>query len=74
MDLLRIAARISAIRQNKVDGQEEGKFSLDEFKKLQDDEEILDYANERLEHMGRGSSRQVYILSSQKVLKIAYDG
>lgn len=66
MDLLKIAARIAAIRDIK------GKnFDISEFKKLTSSEQILKYAEERLEFLEKGSSRSVFVLSSRKVLKIA---
>lgn len=49
------------------------KFNWSEFKKLTDHDERIAYAKERLEFLGEGSSREVYVLTSKHVLKIAID-
>ena len=47
------------------------KFSFSEFKKITDGTERMQYANDRLEFLGEGSSRSVYVLTSKHVLKVA---
>jgi len=47
------------------------KFKMNEFKNLSTLQECNDYADSRLKVLGWGSSRNVYLLSSIKVLKIA---
>lgn len=47
------------------------KFNFAEFKSLDDLDKILNYASNRLELLGSGSSRAVYALTAKKVLKIA---
>lgn len=73
MDLLRIAARISSVPlESGTRHKDKGnKFSLSEFKNLSSIREMDDYANERLERLGEGSSRRCYVLSGSKVLKIS---
>ena len=46
-------------------------FRMNEFIKLNSREEVLVYALENLQEIGSGSSRDVFILSSGKVLKVA---
>lgn len=46
-------------------------FNIREFKALDDLEEIHWYVNDRLEEIGEGSSRKVFILSPRFALKIA---
>lgn len=46
-------------------------FNIREFKKLNDLENIHEYAQDRLQMIGEGSSRTAYILSSKYVLKLA---
>lgn len=71
MDLLQIAARV-ALQDTESGIRSKGKrFNLSEFKALPDSSAMHEYANSRLEHLGRGSSRTVYALTSNKVLKIA---
>lgn len=51
------------------------KFNFEEFKKLAETgsfEKLYKYTNDRLQNLSCGSSRCAYILSSGKVLKIAY--
>jgi hypothetical protein len=73
--LIRIASRVSAEATEVVSDtrhKDRGKkFVLSEFKSLDDPDEFLDYATDRLHHLGSGSSRSVFSLSSSKVLKIA---
>jgi len=45
-------------------------FNMREFKSLTDFKDASVYARERLEQIGEGSSRLVFILSSSKVLKL----
>lgn len=47
-------------------------FDINIFKSLRSAYEAAEYADERLEELGTGSSRKVFLLSSGKVLKIAY--
>lgn len=47
------------------------KFNFSEFKKITDGAERMQYANDRLEFLGEGSSRAVYVLTSKHVLKVA---
>lgn len=63
MNLFRIAVRV-AIRSTS------DKFLLDKFRTISD-EDALKYARSKLELLGEGSSRIVFILSSNKVLKIS---
>jgi len=72
MNILQIAARISAVCvESKIRHKDPGnKFDLNEFKSLPS-REVLKYAEDRLQQIGRGSSRAVFLLSSSKVLKIA---
>lgn len=56
------------IRSSHDGGQ---KFKLSEFQKLTDTLSILNYAKIRLEFIDEGSSRIVYVLTGNKVLKIA---
>jgi len=78
MNVLQIAARISATCvESKTRHKDPGnKFDLSEFKSLPGREgsfsPLLKYANDRLKFIGGGSARAVFILSSSKVLKIAY--
>lgn len=46
-------------------------FNLNEFKNLKTREECLAYAATTLEFLGKGSSRSVFLLTSNKALKIA---
>lgn len=62
MGLFSIAARI-AIRSKS--------FDLAKFRELRTPEEALKYASENLESLGSGSSRQAFVFSSGKVLKVA---
>lgn len=45
-------------------------FNLNSFKKMSG-EEALEYARKNLSKLGQGSSREVYVLTSDRVLKIA---
>lgn len=47
------------------------KFNFSEFKQITDGTERMKYANDRLEFLGEGSARAVYVLTSKHVLKIA---
>jgi hypothetical protein len=46
-------------------------FSMNELLKLKNEAEVLNYAFDNLEQVGDGSARDVFILSSGKVLKVA---
>lgn len=46
-------------------------FSIGEFKKFDHYEEVYDYLIERLEYVGEGSSRIVFIYNNKYVIKIA---
>lgn len=48
-----------------------GSFKWPEFKKLQSLEQQLQYAQNNLQELGRGSSRAAFLLSNRYVLKIA---
>ena len=48
-------------------------FSMSAFKKLDRIDEMLNYARTHLRALSSGSSREVFVLSSSKVLKIAID-
>lgn len=47
------------------------KFRMNEFTNLTDIEEMHSYARQRLQYLGKGSSRTVFVLSSRYVLKLA---
>jgi hypothetical protein len=50
------------------------RFDFDEFVRRDagsDDEQVLSYLNSTLRHIGRGSARTVYVLSSKRALKFA---
>ncbi len=49
-------------------------FKWNEFKELQTPQECDDYAKKHLQFIGQGSSRNSYVLTSKKVLKIARPG
>lgn len=46
-------------------------FSLDKAKKITDKDELWIYLNEYLQSLGRGSSREAFLYSSKKIIKIA---
>jgi hypothetical protein len=48
-----------------------GRFSLAQFKEIDEPEEMLAYCEANLQRIGEGSGRTVYVLSSGKVLKLA---
>lgn len=48
-----------------------GSFKWPEFKKLQSTEQMLEYAANNLQELGRGSSRAAFLLSNRYVLKVA---
>lgn len=68
MDALRQAIRL-IIERIHVTGQE--RFNFQHFKKLDELNDMMTYANLHLEELGEGSSRRVYVFSGNKVLKLA---
>lgn len=46
-------------------------FNLSEFKKMHDPEEMYFYVRDKLQRLGVGSARTVWVLSSSKALKLA---
>lgn len=73
MSLLTIAARIAAGITSRIRSKG-AKFDLAEFKRLPGPAEMQRYAHERLQAIGRGTSRAVYSLTGTKVLKVAASG
>ncbi len=70
--ILRIAARVAGVEtESKIRHEGVKKFNLAEFKNLKTTAEMVEYAYDRLEPVGSGSSRKVFILTSRKALKIA---
>lgn len=51
--------------------KERSSFDFNEFRNIKNTQKRLAYAENKLEDMGEGSSRKVFLLSSKKVLKIA---
>lgn len=49
----------------------EGKFNWKEFKALEYNDDMVEYAKKYLDEVGKGSSRDVFVFSGSKVLKIA---
>lgn len=47
------------------------KFKFEEFKRLNDVKEVFNYAVKRLEYIAHGSSRATFVLTGNKVLKVA---
>lgn len=48
-------------------------FDMDEFKSLRKFSDRVNYCRARLKYLGRGSSRMVYEIDDEKVLKLAYN-
>jgi hypothetical protein len=71
MNFLRIAVRIANKHTSKIRSKT---FNLAEFKKILNQQSLLDYAFKHLKSIGSGSSRFVFALTSTKVLKIADPG
>lgn len=69
MNLFNIASRIAGIRSK------EAKFNINEFKTLRSYQEILNYiyndGKPRLELVGEGSGRVVFLFKNNEVLKVA---
>jgi len=61
----------SKVRHRSPYPGDKSKFRWSDFKSLSTAEDMHRYAHQRLEALGRGSSRAVYAVSSGKVLKIA---
>jgi hypothetical protein len=56
---------------NENDSSLDEGFNFSKFKKIDDNQSMLTYANLNLQEIGEGSSRKVYIFSGTKVLKVA---
>jgi len=52
-------------------GKSTERFDLKRFKKLDDNREMLKYANDHLDQLGVGSSRVAFLLSGRYALKVA---
>ena len=47
------------------------KFNVQEFKRLETPEQVMEYAQSRLKLLGKGTSRAVFVLNSRQVVKVA---
>lgn len=68
--LLREHIRLVLERLRSLDVADDP-FSIDRMRSIEDRAELRDYVSMRLELIASGSSRDVYLLSSRKVLKLA---
>lgn len=55
----------------KIRSNQEQKFNIKEFESLSDPQSRQEYCDDRLQVMGEGSTRKVYVLTSKTALKLA---
>lgn len=46
-------------------------FNIQEFKRLETPEQVMEYAQNHLKLLGKGTSRAVFVLNSRQVIKVA---
>lgn len=59
------------VRSTNTEFSQNKKFKFEEFKKLNSINDVFNYAKNRLEYVAHGSSRCVFVMTGNKVLKVA---